>query len=99
MGRELMLDFPDAEIDRIAATAHDAIAGAIIALHRHCANGRSASRRLANLRTARKHTPNRQLGHRRRPLVLLYTFRIYVYCARLTNGAFERPKLSYRSSR
>jgi len=54
MGRELMLDVPDAELDRIAATAHDATAGAVIALYRHCANARSASRRLAKLRTARK---------------------------------------------
>lgn len=54
MGRELMLDFPDAELDRIATTAHDAIAGAVIALYRRCANDRSASRRLAKLRTARK---------------------------------------------
>jgi hypothetical protein len=54
MGRELMLDVPDAELDRIAATAHDAIAGAVIDLYRHCANARSASRRLAKLRTARK---------------------------------------------
>lgn len=35
LGRELMLDVPDAELDRIAATAHDAIAGAVIALYRH----------------------------------------------------------------
>ncbi len=54
MGRELMLDVPDTELDRIAATAHDAIGGAVIALSRHCASARSASQRLAKLRTARK---------------------------------------------
>jgi yecA family protein len=54
MGRELMLDVPDAELDRIAATAHDAIGGAVIALYRHCANARCASRRLAKLPTPRK---------------------------------------------
>jgi yecA family protein len=54
MGRELMLDVPDAELDRIAATAHDAIGGAVIALYRHCANDRCASRRLPKLPTPRK---------------------------------------------
>lgn len=54
MGRELMLDVPDAELDKIAATAHDAIADTVIALYRHCADARSASRRLAKLRTAHK---------------------------------------------
>ena len=54
MGRELMLDFPDAELDRIAATAHDAIASAIIALYGHCASARSASRRLARRQDGRQ---------------------------------------------
>jgi yecA family protein len=54
LGRELMLDVPDAELDRIAATAHNAIAGAVIALYRHCANDRSASRRLPKPRNTRK---------------------------------------------
>ena len=54
MGRELMLDVPDAELDRIAATAHDAIGGAVIALYRHCAKARCASQRLPKLPNPRK---------------------------------------------
>jgi yecA family protein len=54
MGRELMLRVSQAEIDRIAATAHETIAGAVVALYRHCAAGRPASRRLAKLRGGRR---------------------------------------------
>ena len=54
MGRELMLDVSDAEIDRIKGTAHETISRAVIALYRHCASGRSASRRLAKLRDGRR---------------------------------------------
>ena len=54
MGRELMLRVSQAEIDRIAATAHETIAGAVVALYRHCAAGRPASRRLAQLRGGRR---------------------------------------------
>jgi yecA family protein len=54
MGRELMLDVSDGEIDQIKATAHETIPGAVIALYRHCASGRSASRRLAKLRDGRR---------------------------------------------
>ena len=54
MGRDLMLGVSQAEIERIAATAHDTIAGAVVALYRHCAAGRPASRRLAKLRGGRR---------------------------------------------
>lgn len=54
MGRELMLGVSDIEIDRIKATARETIPGAVIALYWHCANGRSASRRLAKLRDGRR---------------------------------------------
>jgi yecA family protein len=54
MGREFLLGVSQTEIDRIAANAHDTIAGAVIALYRHCAGGRSASRRLAKLRGGRR---------------------------------------------
>lgn len=54
MGRELMLGVSKAEIDRIAATAHETIAGAVVAIYRHCAGGRPASRRLAKLRGGRR---------------------------------------------
>ena len=54
MGRDLLLGVSEAEIERIAATAHETIAGAVVALCRHCAGGRSASRRLAKLRGGRR---------------------------------------------
>ena len=54
MGRELLLGVSDIEIDRIKATARETIPGTVIALYRHCATGRSASRRLAKLRDGRR---------------------------------------------
>jgi yecA family protein len=54
MGRELLLAVSQAEIDQIAATAHETIAGAVVALYRHCAGGRPASRRLSKLRGGRR---------------------------------------------
>ncbi|MBB4200448.1 yecA family protein [Rhodoblastus sphagnicola] len=54
MGRELLLGVSQAEIDRIAANAHETIAVAVVALYRHCAGGRPASRRLAKLRGGRR---------------------------------------------
>ena len=54
MGRDLLLGISEAEIEPIAETAHETIAGAVVALYRHCAGGRSASRRLAKLRGAHR---------------------------------------------
>jgi yecA family protein len=54
IGRQLMPDVPDAELDKIKATACDTIGPAVVALHKHCASDQAASRRLAKLRTSRR---------------------------------------------
>jgi yecA family protein len=54
IGRQLMPDVPDAELDKIKETAYDTIGPAVVALHKHCASDQAASRRLAKLRTSRR---------------------------------------------
>ena len=53
LGRKMAPDVPDAELNRIKASAHHTIANAVVALYRHCGKARSASRRLARLRAKR----------------------------------------------
>jgi hypothetical protein len=55
LGRNMMPDVSEAELDRIKATAHFVIADVVTALYRRCAKDRSASRRLVKLRAGRRH--------------------------------------------
>jgi len=54
LGRNMMPDMSEAELDRIKATAHFVIADVVTALYRRCAKDRSASRRLVKLRAGRR---------------------------------------------
>jgi len=54
LGRNMMPDVSEAELDRTKATAHFVIADVVTALYRHCTRDRSASRRLARLRAGRR---------------------------------------------
>lgn len=47
VGRRMMPDIPEAELDQIKATAPVAIAAVVAELHQHCADRRSSSRRRA----------------------------------------------------
>ena len=51
VGRRMMPDIPEAELDQIKATAPVAIAKVIAELYHHCGDRRSASRRLAKSRS------------------------------------------------
>lgn len=51
VGRRMMPDIPDAELDQIKATAPVAIATVVAELYQHCADRRSSSRRLAKSRS------------------------------------------------
>ncbi|MGO9392524.1 MAG: hypothetical protein ACLP2E_20200, partial [Rhodoblastus sp.] len=54
LGRNMMPDVSEAELDRIKATAHFVVADVVTVLHRRCAKNRSASRRLVKLRAGRR---------------------------------------------
>jgi len=51
VGRRMMPDVPDAELDQIKATAPVAIAKVVAELYQHCSDRRSSSRRLAKSRS------------------------------------------------
>jgi len=51
VGRRMMPDVPEPELDQIAATAPGAIAKVVPDLYRHCADRRTSSRRLAKSRS------------------------------------------------
>lgn len=55
LGRRMMPDVSDVELDRIKATAHFVVADVVTALYRRCAKQHAESRRLWKLRHARKH--------------------------------------------
>ena len=54
VGRRMMPDVPEPELDQIAATAPGAIAKVVPALYRHCADRRTSSRRLAKSRSSQR---------------------------------------------
>ena len=54
VGRRMMPDVPELELDQIAATAPGAIAKVVPALYRHCADRRTSSRRLAKSRSSQR---------------------------------------------
>jgi yecA family protein len=54
VGRRMMPDVPEPELDRIAATAPAEIAKVVPALYRHCADRRTSSRRLAKSRSPQR---------------------------------------------
>ncbi len=51
VGRRMMPDVPEPELDQVAATAPAEIAKVVAALYRHCADRRTSSRRLAKSRS------------------------------------------------
>jgi yecA family protein len=54
VGRRMMPDVPEPELDQIAATAPGAIAKVVPALYRHCADRRTSSRRLVKSRSSQR---------------------------------------------
>jgi yecA family protein len=54
VGRRMMPDVPESELDQIAATAPGAIAKVVPALYRHCADQHTSSRRLAKSRSTHR---------------------------------------------
>ncbi len=52
VGRRMMPDIPETELDQIKATAPAAIAEVIAELYKHCADRRTSSRRLAKSRSS-----------------------------------------------
>jgi hypothetical protein len=69
VGRRMMPDVPEPELDRIAATASGAIAKVVPALYRHCADRRTPSQRLAKSRSPQRRYPKSKISPWMRPTV------------------------------